>query len=350
MRRGLMGWNAEELPIAALEARLSKLRAAMAKAGMDAFVVYTNNTRPSAVNYVTGFTPYWSDALMLIGKTGAPVFATALSKRVSEWIRTTDPLSEIANTPKPGALIGERLAKNAVKRVGVLEYDGLPAGLADDMAAAAPAVEWTDGTALFAGLRREVDDAERGLLAKAAALAVAALKEAENGKAKDAGTLAGLIEQSARLGGAEETYIAVAPDLVADRRLNRTSQPTPLADRFAVRASIAYKCCWVRLTRTFAKDTVQLDSWLDDVARSFEAKPIGPQIEAKLRQLPGATLTSWTTESCIGSYPLSAIASSRTPAKDAPANGQYLVLTVELTIDGKPWIGAAPLIVGQGAL
>src|SRR4051794_5541322 len=138
MRRGLMGWNAEELPVAALEARLSKLRAAMAKAGLDAFVIYTNNTRPSAVNYVTGFTPYWSDALMLIGKTGAPVFATALRKRVSEWIRTTDPLSEIVNPPKPGALMGERLAKDAaVKRVGVLEYDTLPAGLADDMAAAA---------------------------------------------------------------------------------------------------------------------------------------------------------------------------------------------------------------------
>ena len=80
------------------------------------------------------------------------------------------------------------------------------------------------------------------------------LREAETGKAKDAGTLAGLIEQSARLAGAEEAYIAVAPDLVADRRLNRTSQPTPLADRFAVRASIAYKGCWVRRTRTFAKD------------------------------------------------------------------------------------------------
>jgi hypothetical protein len=350
MRRGLMGWNAEELPVAALEARLGRLRAAMAKAGLDAFVIYTNNTRPSAVNYVTGFTPYWSDALMLIGKTGAPVFATALSKRVSEWIRTTDPLSEIANTPKPGALIGERLAKNAVKRVGVLEYDGLPAGLADDMAAAAPAVEWTDGTALFAGLRREVDDPERGLLAKAAALAVAALKEAENGKAKDAGTLAGLIEQSARLGGAEETYIAVAPDLVADRRLNRISQPTPLAERFAVRASIAYKGCWVRRTRTFAKDTAKVNAWLDELVRSFEAKPIAAQLEAKVKQLPGAALTSWTAESCIGSYPLSAIASSRMSAKEAPVNGQYVVLTVELTLDGKPWIGAAPLIVGQGAL
>src|SRR6185312_2959575 len=172
MRRGLMGWNADELPVAALEVRLGKLRAAMAKAGMDAFVIYTNNTRPSAVNYVTGFTPYWSDALMLIGKTGAPVFATALSKRVSEWIRTTDPLSEIVNTPKPGALMGERLAKdNAVKRVGVLEYDTLPAGLADDMATAAPATEWADGTALFTGLRREIDAAERGLLGKAHAMA-----------------------------------------------------------------------------------------------------------------------------------------------------------------------------------
>ena len=58
MRRGLMGWNAEELPVATLEARLARLRAGMAKSGMDAFVIYTNNTRPSAVAYVTGFTPY----------------------------------------------------------------------------------------------------------------------------------------------------------------------------------------------------------------------------------------------------------------------------------------------------
>lgn len=352
MRRGLMGWNAEELPVAALEARMARLRAAMAKAGMDAFVLYTNNVRPSAVTYVTGFTPYWSDALLLVGRSGAPAFATALSKRVSEWIKTTDPVSEIANTPRPGTLIGERLAKSAVKRAGVLEFDTLPAGLADDMAAAAPNVEWTDGTALFAGLRGEVDDAERGMLARADALALAALREAEAGTAKDAGTLAGLIEKHARLGGAEEAYIAVAPDLAADARLNRTSRPDPLAKRFAVRASVAYKGCWVRRTRTFAKDGAgaKADAWFAGVVRTLEAKPIAAQLAARMKDLPGAALKSWMAESCTGSYPLSAVASSRLPGKDAPGNGQFIVLTVELVIDGAPWLGAAPLIVGRAGL
>src|SRR4029079_10819363 len=129
----------------------------------------------------------------------------------------------------------------------------------------------------FEGLRREIDGAERGLLARADAIAVAALREAESGKAKDAGTLARLVEQAARLAGAEETFIAVAPDLDADRRLNRTSQPTPLADRFAVRASIAYKGAWVRRTRTFAKDgsTAKANAWFEDVVRSIEpGKPL----------------------------------------------------------------------------
>jgi hypothetical protein len=123
-----------------------------------------------------------------------------------------------------------------------------------------------------------------------------------------------------------------------------------LAGRFAVRASIAYKGCWIRRTRTFAKDgsASKADAWFDGVARSLEAgTPIAAQLAAKLKELPGAALTSWVAESCIGSYPLSAIASSRTPGKDAPVNGQFLVLTIELTAGGVPWIGARPLIVQQ---
>src|SRR4029077_11895484 len=101
MRRGLMGWNAGELPVATLEARLTRLRAGMSKAGMDAFIIYTNNTRPSAVAYVTGSTPYGSDALMRVQNTGAPVSPPALPRGVSEWFGAPDPLGEIGNPPKP---------------------------------------------------------------------------------------------------------------------------------------------------------------------------------------------------------------------------------------------------------
>ena len=348
MRRGLMGRDESELPVAALQARLSRLRAGMAKAGLDAFVVYTNNVRPSAVNFLTGFTPYWSDALLLVGKDGAPTFATALSKRVSEWIKTTDPVSDIANTPRPGTLIGERLAKAGAARVGVLEFDTLPAGLTDDLAAAAPKVEWTDGTALFASLRREPDDIERRLLARADAIAVAALDEA--GAAKDAGTLAGAVEKSARLAGAEEVYVAVAPDLVAERRLNRTSQPTPLARSYAARASIAYKGAWVRRVRTFG-GPAKADGWFADVARSLQAgQPLAVQLAAQVKSLPSATLTGWLAESCIGSYPLAAVASSRMTSAGSLASGQFIVLTVELSLDGAPWVGTAPLIAESGSL
>ena len=175
MRRGLMGWNAEELPKAALEARIARLRAAMQRNGFDAALFYTNLVQPSAVTWLTGFTPYWSDGMLLLPAQGAPVFATALSKRVANWIRTTNTLSEIVNTPKPGAAVGKRIAEAGCKRVGVLEYDALPAGLYDEIAGAAPGVELADLGGVFAEARRSIDDAERGLIGRADALARTAL-------------------------------------------------------------------------------------------------------------------------------------------------------------------------------
>jgi hypothetical protein len=347
MRRGLMGWNPEELPKAALEARIARLHEAMARDGLDAALFYTNLTRPSAVTWLTGFTPYWSDGLMLVSAQGAPVLATALSKRVGNWMRTTDSLSEIVNTPKPGALVGERMADAGCKRAGVLEYDSLPAGLFDEIVGAAPGVELTDLGAAFAGARRTIDDAERGLIGRADALALAALDEIDAAAAKDAGDVAGVVEKRARLGGAEEAYIAVAPDLDADTRMIRVAGAMPLAGRFAVRASVAYKGCWVRRIRSFARDDgarlayAGADAWLAGVVSGIEpGRPLDAQLVGRLSNLPGASLRNWTAESCIGSYPLEAVA-------DAPADGNFLVLTTGLTLNGLRWLGAAPAFVGR---
>jgi len=345
MRRGLMGWNAEELPKAALEARIARLRAAMQHGGFDAALFYTNLVQPSAVTWLTGFTPYWSDGLLLLPKEGAPIFATALSKRVANWIRTTDTLSEIVNTPKPGVAVGKRMAEAGCKRVGVLDYDALPAGLYDEIAGAASGVALADLSSAFADVRRVIDDAERGLIARADALARSALDQVDVDKVIDAGEVAGLVEKHARLGGAEEAYIAVAPDLDADRRLIRVSGTLPLATRFAVRVSVAYKGAWVRRIKSFARDEAgrrayaAADAWLERVASSIEpGKPLDEQFAARLKNLPGASLRAAMAESCTGSYPLAVVT-------DAPLAGGFLVLTVMLSLDGTPWLGATPVFV-----
>ena len=260
--------------------------------------------------------------------TGRLAFATALSNRVADWIRSTNPVSDVISTPRPGALLGERLAKDdSVKRVGILELDALPAELSDDLGAAAPTIRLVDGSAQFAMVRRDIDPAEQQILVRSDAIAVAALDQGNTATTSDAGTLAGLIEKHARLAGAEEAYIAVAPNLATDRRLTRVSKPIQLADRFAVRASIAYKGAWLRRTRTFARDhkTARADAWFEGVIRGIEAgKPISGQLAAYVEALSDATLEFWMVESCVGSYPLSVIASSRMPGRDPPIEGGFL--------------------------
>ncbi len=351
-----MGWNADELPIAVLQERIGRLRAAMEKSRLQALLIYTNLVRPSAVSYLTGFTPYWSEGILLVGRAGEPIFATALSKRVANWIRSVGPVGEIVSTPRPGAALGARIAADStVRRVGIVELDAFPSGPYEELAAAG--VDFVDATQVFAQARRGADSAERLLLGRADAIAVAALDQVDAGTAENAGSIAGLVEKHARLAGAEEAYIAVAPDVDSDRRMVRGSPALPLANRFALRASIAYKGHWVRRTRTFAKDPAGMravsrgDEWFAGLVRSIAAgKPFAGEIAAHVAALPGAELKSWMVESCIGSYPLQVIAGSTTLGDAAAKDGDFLVLSLEMTIDGTPWLAAAPMVVGQAAI
>jgi Creatinase/Prolidase N-terminal domain len=353
MRRGLMGWDEAELPRSVLTARLERLQAAMARDGLDALLLYTNLVRPAAVCWLTGFTPYWIESLLLVPANGRPMLATALSKRVAEWIKTTAWLDEIVNTPKPGIAIGQRIER--LWRVGVLEPDALPAGLYDDIVASAPKVELVDASHTFALARHPVDDTERRLIEKADALAAAALAQVD-ASTTDAGALAGLVEKHARLAGAEEAYIAIAPDLDLDRRLIQVSGPVPLARRFAVRASIAYKGAWVRRTKSFARDPqgvramTSADAWLAELAPWITARDIlAEQIATQLVTLRAAQKIQrgWMAESCTGTYPLQVVDSSRSPGRDGELAGTYLVLSIDLTVDDVPWLGAAPFFVRE---
>src|SRR5215831_10010280 len=104
MRRGLISRSQAELPDAALAARVARVRAAMDAAGLDALIVYTNNTRPAGVSWLTGFVPYWSEALLVLGRDRAPVLVAALTYRVKSWIERTSRVAEVIHTPRIGLL------------------------------------------------------------------------------------------------------------------------------------------------------------------------------------------------------------------------------------------------------
>ena len=357
MRRGLMAWDADEIPLEMLQERVQRLRTAMAAAGQDAMILYTNFVRSAAVSYLTAFSPYWADGVLLVPSQGEPVFATTLSKRVGSWIQSVKPIGELVNSPTPGAVLGKRLAESgSINRLAILELDAFPSGLYGELAAGLPGIEIVDGSEVFAAARGHLDSVERLLLEKADTIAHDALDRLRFDTATDVGSAVGAVEKHARLQGAEEVYVATAPDLDSDRRFLRLSGNRPLGRRFAIRATVAYKGAWVRHTKTYSRDDQdglpirRADSWFRSFVASIDTRgALRGQVAASVAGLPGAQLAGWMAEAPIGTRPLAVVASSERPTETlgrVPA----LIMTLGLNIDGVPWCGAGLPVWPKGIL
>lgn len=329
MRHGLMGWREEELAQADVRARQARLQAAMRAQGLDGVVVYTNLVRSAAVTYLSGFTPYWSDCLLLVPAEGRAMMATALSKRVGRWIQSTNPTADIAHSPAPGRLIGERLAASGAGKVGVVELDRLPIGLVEEIRAVRP-VELVDATALFGAVRAVPDAAELRLAAKADAIAAAAFAKIP-ADPKRVGDVTEALELAVRNAGAEECYVAIAPDLRADQRLARIKGGVALGASYAVRLSIAYHGVWIRRTESFGRsgndrDLPAIRQWADALAQKLQ---LNGSIESQITAFDrpnGLQLRDWMIEAPVGTWPLA-------PVDIKPVALPYGVLTLHLAFD-----------------
>jgi Xaa-Pro aminopeptidase len=333
-----MAWDADEVPAAALRARVARLQAAIGERGLDAILLYTNFVRSAAVSYLTGFSPYWADGVLLVPREGEPIFATTLSKRVGSWIETVKPIGTLVNSPTPVKVLGNRLTEARAKRLAVLELDAFPSGLYDELTSALPSAEIVEGGEVFAAARL-CDDVERRLLARAEAIARRAVAQA-SGNETSAGEVAARIEKHARETGAEEIYIAIAPDLERDRTFLRLSGAHALQPRFAVRASTAYKGAWVRCTRTYARDDgdkkaiARADAWFETILATADITQLFQQLAAPL---PNAPVLDWIAETPLGTRPLSVVASMKQPQGALQASP--LVLSVAVDVDGVTWCG-----------
>jgi hypothetical protein len=343
MRRGLMGWSEADLPLAVVRQRLSRLQAALKNEGLGGLVVYTNIARPAAVSFLTGFTPYWSEGLLLVPASGEPVFATALSKRVSGWIRSVMPVGAIENTPRPAAAIARKLSEQNIGKVGVLELDQFPAAQVALLMGNGGAVALEDATDLFRSVRVRVDQAEIALVCRADDLARRCLETFERGD--DARRMAGDIEARARFAGAEEVLVGINPDIGRSGAFLRSDRLGAVGRYFSVRLSLALKGGWVRRTITLSHNAEEQSKFAPAdaaFARALASSTAPAAVKALQHDFPGK-ITAWTVEASIGSYPLEVVArSGGTGAFSGIV--PISVVSAEADVNGATWQAAGPVI------
>jgi hypothetical protein len=335
MRRGLIARSLVELPDAVFDARLDRLRAAMQAAELDALVIYTNNTRPAGVSWLAGFVPYWSEAVLVVPREGGPYLVAALSFRVKPWIERVSRLADVLHTPRIGLKAAQQIAAmQADAAVGVVDFDGLPAGIAEDLREGGPKLALHDASALFTALRGIADPAEIALATKAAAIGRHALAAAEG---DNLNAMIAAVESEARQLGAEEIYVAAAPDLGRDTRFRRIEGEAALGKSFALRATVAYKGTWVRFVRSMCRAAIMQEAAV--------------QFSQAVAALPGdrgfAGFRSWLVEGCRMAQPLDPLIGSRLGEGHPPLPGALVSVQASLAVDGQTVLLGAPALIGQ---
>jgi hypothetical protein len=331
MRRGLLAWDQSEVPASVLDTRVEKCRSAMRDAGFEALLVYNNFPRPAAVSWLTHFVPYWSQGVLLVPKVGAPEFFVSLSNRVAGWIAETSHMGDIISTPRLGADLAKRL--DGLSRIGVVELNRLPGGIARPLMEGMPEAQLEDATSMFQSVRHPADETECAVTRKAATLARTVIESAvATGGHERSGALTAAIEGPARLAGAEEVIVELAPDLADNAILRRIDGDLPLGDRYALRLSLAYKGHWVRIGYTHDQHTDKVSQWL---SHNLLSATNGATVD-------GIEIQNTHLEACIGSAPLSAV--------DELPEGAIGIANLTLTVDGDIHLVSAPVLNKGGSI
>jgi hypothetical protein len=264
---------------------------------------------------------------------------SAVSPRGKPWIESTTYSENLLFSPKiapeTARVVSDALPAGAT--IGVVELDDVPAAMG--LALAGTGATLADATSLFVRARAAGDAADLALAKAAAEIAHQALAAIAAG-VTDATAAVAAVDLAARLAGAEESYVAIAPDVRADRRLLRLEGPATLGDVFAVRATVAYKGTWVRMIRTIVgNDSAGVVTAAGDTfAAAIAALPACDALHA---------LDWWLIETARAAQPLAAVAGSAVPVAAGVIPGALASVQACITIGGTPVLVGSPVLAGS---
>lgn len=337
MRRGLMSWSRTEVPQSVLEARVARTQVAMADEGLAVVMAYTSFAFPAAAHWLCNYTPYWSEAMLVVRPTGLPVLLASMTPRVHPWMRSISHLDAVLSAPRLGPAVVNWLKEHTQSgdRVGLVDLDELPASVMQPIAETDRVL--CDATALIDGLRHPADASETQLASRAQQIARDALA-ARPALAERASEVASAAERVARLAGAEEVLLRVAPDLSQSATLLRLEGDFALGPHHAVEISVAYKGVWTRRTESFSRGA-EPASWAN-ARQGFEVLATRGASAAGVQAL--GPVARWSCEASSGLHPLAAVAGSGLTSARTLPSGSQCVLNVALNLPEGAWLAAAP--------
>ncbi|HEY0940146.1 MAG TPA: hypothetical protein VGE08_08625 [Steroidobacter sp.] len=253
MKRGLVSWDRNELPVEEMSARLDAVHALARNKSVDAVVVYSDVWRSNDARYVSNYMPYWNRAFIVTPLGEKPILLCALSPRVYPWIKTVTVHETIVASPSPPATLFKLSAERGWKRVGVVDLDGLPADLHEELTAGKIEIVDIPRTEL----RPAPTAVEVRMHANAARMAREVLERAlATAGARTDHELTGLLERDLRHAGAEDVVVLVSdgegPPIPAEGR--------PVGPNTSVVVALEYNGHWAKVTRNLAGVTSSLTS------------------------------------------------------------------------------------------
>lgn len=352
MRRGLLAWSPAEVSEAEFGRRLSDLRSSFADYGLDALLVYSNFARTGALSYLTNVVPFWSEAMLIVPASGPTTLVVGLPNRDVTVIRPTGCLDDLICDPD----IRNRLV-TVLGDLGLVDKDIGILGAQDCPALFAATLEQARGGIPLIAVGNILDPinddgSSAGMQLRAAEI----LRNAISACSIDldrAETLVAIVELQARLAGAEEVQVLIAPDLTRSDGLRRIEGQVPLGQRFAIAISIAYKGHWVRAGRSINRNGILSGPAKVAAIVSSTVAQLRPDqdIASQLAAAFGDNAPQrWSLEAVANSNPLTLLAHSDEPQGATTRMGQLVVLTAWFEASDGMHYAAATARIGDGLL
>ena len=310
MRRGWMDWVAQEVPRDTLAQRVRSVAEALEQRGLGALVLYSGFPRAAQVSALSHFVPFWSQALLVVTRSGRSLLTMATTGRTVQWIHTTSVVDEVLVGADIGAVAARWLQQQGLadQALGVAALDDLPHAVHAALAQGLGGHRLVEASAWYAGLAAGFG-ATPAVAARAHGLARTALDGVAGSGWRDAHAVVAALDAHCRSQGAEEVAVYLAPDLQRDARLRRLEGAVNLGASVALQLSLAYKGHWLRLASSFDHHQGRLTPRPRATALHGlldQAQATGAQADAALAQL-GLALESGRVEGVRGGVPLATL-------------------------------------------